>query len=74
MKDISPFTVSILNQGDPGRPVRVVLDRSNDPRHSQLVPFPVDLPILPLMTASPTPSGDVAVMVPSARFFLGLKE
>src|SRR5207247_918306 len=64
-QDVSLLAVRVMKEGDPGRPVRVVLDRGNLRRHAVLVAPEVDDPVLLLVTPALVAGGYPAVGVPA---------
>src|SRR5271155_3712601 len=65
--DVALLAVHVVEQRDPGRAVRVVLDIGDLGRHAVLVrPAEVDQPVGPLVAAALVPGGDAAVHVPAA--------
>src|SRR5580704_8609484 len=65
--DVALLAVRIVQQGDSGGAVRVVLDVRDLGRHAVLVrPPEVDQPVGPLVAAALMPGGDAAVHVPAA--------
>src|SRR5271170_1798510 len=65
--DVALLAVRVVEQRDPGGPVRVVLDVRDLGRHAVLVrPAEVDQPVGPLVAAALVPGGDAAVHVPAA--------
>jgi hypothetical protein len=68
-QDVPFFPICVVEQGDSGRPVRVVFDGSDLCRNVGLVPFEIDESIPSLVAAAPVPGSDSAVTV--AAPFLG---
>src|SRR5262249_11230314 len=72
-QDIPLLAVLVPDQGDPGRPVRVVLDMSDRGRLAvAIVPPPVDDPVLPLVPAAAVPRRDESLVIPTPRLLEGL--
>src|SRR5450755_811743 len=66
-EDVALLPVGVVQQRDPGGPVRVVLDVRDLGRHAVLVrPAEVDQPVRALVPAALVPGGDPAVHVPAA--------
>ena len=68
VENVSLLSVRVVDQRDPGRTVRIVLDLLHRPRHSVLVTAKIDLPVPTLVTATTTPVGNPAMMIPPAFF------
>src|SRR5258706_8798421 len=66
MQDIALLAVAVVQQGDPRRAVRVVLDRSDARRHTRFIPLEVDHPVGALMSAAPEPGSDLPLRVTSS--------
>src|SRR5690606_10603402 len=65
--DVALLAVGVVQQRDPGGPVRVVLDVRDLGGHAVLVGAPeVDQPVRPLVTATLVPGGDLARGVAAA--------
>ena len=69
-QDVSLLAVDVVQQGDPGAAVRIVLDRVDHGRNAVLVAAEVDQPQLPLVAAAAMPGGDLALVVPPALALL----
>src|SRR5581483_10363066 len=66
-EDVALLAVRVVQQRDPRRAVRVVLDVRDLGRHAVLVrPAEVDQPVGPLVATALVPGGDAAVHVPAA--------
>src|SRR5262245_541099 len=64
--DVSLLAVFIVQAGDAGRTIRVVLDGDDLRRDVDLVPAKIDDPLHPLVPATTVPERDVALVVPAA--------
>src|SRR6266581_8521044 len=60
------LAVRIRDEGDPRRPVGIVLDGGHLPRHPELVATEVDAAEPPLVAPTLVPGGDVALVVSAA--------
>src|SRR2546430_8310926 len=65
-EDVALLAVSVEQQRDACRAVRVVFDRRHLGRHAELLAPEVDAAILPLVAAAPIPRRDVALVVAAA--------
>src|SRR5262249_52089579 len=66
-EDVGLLAVRVLDEGDPARPVRVVLDREDVGRDAvPPVPLEVDQAVHLLVPAAAEPDGDHALVVPAA--------
>ena len=68
------LAVAVVKETDPGRPVRVVLDRGQPGRHADLVPLEVDPAVVLLLAAAAMADGEPAGVVPAGAPLLGLEE
>src|SRR5258706_1682590 len=66
-QDVALLAVTVVQQRDAGRPVRVVLDARDPRRNGELVAPEVDAPVLPLVPAAHIPARDVALVVAPTR-------
>ncbi len=66
-EDVALLAVGVVEQRDPGGPVRVVLDRRDLRRNVLLVPPEVDDPVEPLVAAAHEAGGRPALVVAAAR-------
>ena len=73
-EDVALLAVVVVQQGDPARAVRVVLDRGDRGRHAVLVPPEVDLAVLLLVPAAAVTRGLAAVVVATTGLGLALDE
>ena len=71
-QDVALLTISVVKEGDIGRPVRVVLDRHNLGRHTGLLTAQVDLAVAALVAAAPEAAGGSAIIIPPAGAALPL--
>src|SRR5204862_6569493 len=62
-EDVALRTVGVMEQRDPRRPVRVVLDRRHLRRDAVLRALEVDLAVAPFVTAAGMAPGDAALNV-----------
>jgi hypothetical protein len=65
-QDIAFLSIRIVKQGNPGGPIRVILNRSHMGRDLSFVTFEIDDPILFLVASPSVPGRDPAVAVPSS--------
>ncbi len=65
-QDVPLLAVGVVQQGDPGAAVRIVLDRVDHGGDAVLVAAEVDQAVLPLVAAAAMPGGDLALVVPPA--------
>ncbi len=70
-QDVALLAVGIVQQGDPGTAVGIVLDRVDHGGHAVLVAAEIDQAVLPLVSAAAMPGGDHALVVPAALFAFG---
>ena len=70
-EDVALLAVDIVQQGDAGAAVRIVLDRIDLGRHAILVAAEIDQAIHPLVTAAAMPGRDPPLVVAAARLALG---
>src|SRR5262249_42646143 len=70
-QDVGPLAVGVLDQGDPGRPVGVVLDAQDGGGHAVLAALEVDDAVHLLVAAAAEPRGDDALVVAAAGLLLG---
>ena len=65
-EDVALLAVRVVQQGDAGRAVRVVLDRRDLGRHAVLVALEVDHAVAALVAAALVPGRDAPVVVAAA--------
>jgi hypothetical protein len=65
-QDIPFLSVLVVEQCDPCRSVRIVLDRGNLPRDFFFVPLEIDETVSSLVASPSIPGGDAAIVVPAA--------
>ena len=70
-EDVALLTVGVVQQGDPGVAVGVVLNGGHPGRHAVLVPTKVDDPVLLLVAATAVAGRLAAVVVAPARARVG---
>ena len=73
-QDIGFFTINIAEQGQIGRTVRIVFDGNNLGRNAILIPFPINYPIFPFVSATIMPCSDPAMIVAAACFLQRSKQ
>ena len=73
-EDVRLGAVGVVEQRDPRRPVRVVLDRGDLRRHAVLDALEVDHAVAALVAAALVARRDAAVVVPAARLLQRLGE
>src|SRR5437588_10097540 len=66
-QDVALLAVLVVEEGDPGAPVGVVLDRRHPGRDAVLVPLEVDPAVEPPVAAAVVADGDPALVVASGR-------
>src|SRR6266436_546632 len=66
-QDVALLAVTVVQQRDAGRPVRVVLDARDPRRNAELVAPEIDAAVLPLVPAAHIPARDVALVVAPTR-------
>ena len=71
---IALLPVSVVHQGDAGRPVRVILDRGNSCWNVPLVPFKIYNPVHPLVSAANITRRNPAITVSAAGPFQGYQQ
>src|SRR5664279_5966317 len=71
---VALLAIAVVEQTDPGRPVRVVLDRGQAGRHAHLVPLEVDPAVVLLLAAAAVADGEPAGVVPARATRLGLEQ
>jgi hypothetical protein len=65
VEDVSALAVLVLDQGDVGATVRIVLDREYPSGNAELAPPEIDDPVLALVAATAAAHGDMAMVVPA---------
>src|SRR6185437_10562868 len=68
------LAVPVVEQPDPGRTVRVVLDRGDSRGHAVLVALEVDPPVVGLLAAAAMAHGEPALVVPAGGALLRLEQ
>src|SRR5690606_22242056 len=66
--------VGVVQEGDVGRPVRVVLHSGHLGGHPVFIPFEIDQTQTPLVPPAPMADGDAAGIVPSGVIFSGRQQ
>ena len=69
-QNVALLAVHVVQQGDPGAAVRIVLDRVDHGGNAVLVAAEVDQPQMPLVAAAAMPGGDHALVVSPALALL----
>ena len=71
---VALLAVAVVEQPDPGRPVRVVLDRREPGGHAELVALEVDPAVVLLLAAAAMADGQPTGVVPAGAALLGLEQ
>src|SRR6202008_1350230 len=71
---VALLAVAVVEQADPGGPVRVVLDRGDARRHAVLVALEVDAAVMRLLAAAAMAHGEAALVVPAGAALLRLEQ
>src|SRR5437870_4697803 len=66
-QDVALLPVRVVEERDPGRAVRIVLDGRHPGRHALLLALEVHEPVEALVPPAPVPDGHPAEVVPAAR-------
>src|SRR5690606_22383647 len=73
-EDVCQLAVRVLDEGDEGRAVRIVLKPFDRPRDIELAPAEIDLAVRLLVAAADVPRRDPAVVVTAAGLRLTLDQ
>ena len=73
-QDVALDAVLILDEGDEGRTVRIVLQSLDSGRHIKLVALEVDDTVLDAVAAAVMADGDLAGVVAAGMLFLGFEQ
>src|SRR4029079_13011685 len=71
---VALLAVAVVEQADPGGPVRVVLDGGDARRHAGLCGLEVEPAIVRLLAAAAMAHGEAALVVPAGAALLGLEQ
>ena len=71
---VALLAVTVVKEADPGRAVRVVLDRRELGRHAELVALEVDDAVVLLLAAAAVANGQAALVVAAGAALLRLEE
>src|ERR1019366_829463 len=73
-KHVALLAVAVVEEADPGRPIRVVLDRGQPGRDAQLIALEIDPAIVLLLPAAAVADGEPAGIVAARAPGLGLEQ
>src|SRR5262249_15134296 len=73
-QDVSLLAIDVVQQGDAGTAVRVVLDRIDAGRHAILVATEINQTVLLLVPTTTMPGRDLALIVAATGLHLGAQQ